>query len=152
MASARDVDKWCEMSAKGTGTTRAVAAIVLAGALVVTCLPLVVWPAGAPSDGHPQLRLPPCMFRVLTGLPCPFCGLTTAFIHMGHGQIKAALVAHPLGPPLYVAAWVTALLAVRTLVTGRHAVPQFVLSRAFGWIVIVAILLAWGMKLLRHLL
>jgi hypothetical protein len=37
-----------------------------------------------------------CPFRVLTGLPCPFCGGTHAGIDLGWGHPVAALHASPL--------------------------------------------------------
>jgi hypothetical protein len=37
-----------------------------------------------------------CPFRVLTGLPCPFCGGTHAGIDLGRGHPVAALRASPL--------------------------------------------------------
>lgn len=37
-----------------------------------------------------------CLFRELTGLPCPFCGGTTAAVRLGHGQLGGALEASPL--------------------------------------------------------
>jgi Protein of unknown function (DUF2752) len=46
---------------------------------------------------HEQLGLPACAFRELTQLPCPGCGLTTAFAHMVRGEARAALVASPVG-------------------------------------------------------
>lgn len=37
-----------------------------------------------------------CVLRALTGVPCPFCGGTTAAVHLGHGDLAGALVASPL--------------------------------------------------------
>jgi len=37
-----------------------------------------------------------CPFRMLTGLPCPFCGGTHAGIDLGRGHLVAALRASPL--------------------------------------------------------
>jgi hypothetical protein len=42
----------------------------------------------------------PCLFRLLTGIPCPFCGLTHATLSLGAGDLAAALAAHPLSPVL----------------------------------------------------
>jgi len=49
-----------------------------------------------------------CPFYALTGLPCPGCGLTRAFVCLGHGQVLPSLHWHPLGIVLYtlcVALW-----------------------------------------------
>ncbi|AUG77678.1 hypothetical protein CFP65_2862 [Kitasatospora sp. MMS16-BH015] len=37
-----------------------------------------------------------CPLRLLTGVPCPFCGSTTVFIEAGHGRAPAALAANPV--------------------------------------------------------
>jgi hypothetical protein len=36
-----------------------------------------------------------CLFRELTGCPCPLCGGTTAAVDLGHGDVRAALGASP---------------------------------------------------------
>ena len=38
----------------------------------------------------------PCPLRSLTGVPCPFCGLTTATIELTHGDWAAAAQSNPL--------------------------------------------------------
>ena len=42
-----------------------------------------------------------CPFYNLTGLPCPGCGLTRAFVCLGHGQWRESLHWHPLGWLVY---------------------------------------------------
>lgn len=47
-----------------------------------------------------------CLLRGLTGIPCPFCGGTTALVQLGRADLLAALRASPLavlGAPLWVA-------------------------------------------------
>lgn len=39
-----------------------------------------------------------CLFRRLTEVPCPGCGLTRAFVHLARGEWLAALADHPLAP------------------------------------------------------
>ncbi|HVP12809.1 MAG TPA: DUF2752 domain-containing protein [Phycisphaerae bacterium] len=47
---------------------------------------------------HQQLfGLAPCSFVIITGLPCPTCGMTTAFAHMTHGHPLAAFKVQPAG-------------------------------------------------------
>ncbi len=46
-----------------------------------------------------------CLLRGLTGIPCPFCGGTTALVQLGRGDLQAALRASPLAV-LGAALWV----------------------------------------------
>ena len=50
---------------------------------------------------HVQLGLPRCFFLRSTGLPCPACGLTTAFAHMARGEAAQAASANALGVLLF---------------------------------------------------
>jgi hypothetical protein len=38
-----------------------------------------------------------CAFYELTGIPCPGCGLTRAWVFVLHGDLGASLSHHPLG-------------------------------------------------------
>jgi hypothetical protein len=59
-----------------------------------------------------------CIFRILTGIPCMFCGLTRAFHAISLGHFGQAIGYHPLAFPAY-----------------GLVVLHFVLAclRAFGW-------------------
>jgi hypothetical protein len=50
-----------------------------------------------------------CPFKMLTGLPCPGCGMGHAVVYALRGDFSASFAAHPLGIPL-LALW-TAWLA-----------------------------------------
>jgi hypothetical protein len=73
-----------------------------------------------------------CLFRELTGLPCPFCGGTTAAVRLGHGNLKGALGASPLA---------VALLATWPLFDVIKP-PRWWQSRRTRWLVIAAVLTA----------
>jgi hypothetical protein len=44
-----------------------------------------------------------CLLRGTTGIPCPFCGGTTAAVELGHADLSAALAASPLGVATVIA-------------------------------------------------
>jgi hypothetical protein len=44
-----------------------------------------------------------CIFKNVTGIPCPSCGATTGIIHILHGELQAALASNPLAYPLCLA-------------------------------------------------
>jgi hypothetical protein len=41
---------------------------------------------------------PGCPFRTVTGIDCPFCGMTRATLALGSGELHHALGFHPLAP------------------------------------------------------
>ena len=44
----------------------------------------------------PGIQLPRCVFKTLTGLPCPSCGLTRTIIALSRGDVDRALFLNPL--------------------------------------------------------
>ena len=85
-----------------------------------------------------------CPFYNLTGLPCPGCGLTRAFVCLGHGQWRDSLHWHPLGGLIYL---IFVLLWVRAGVYWLRGVTLLPLSprtaSQLGWAA-AAMLLVFG--------
>jgi hypothetical protein len=50
----------------------------------------------APLAPRAAAFMPPCLFRSLTGLPCPMCGATHAVVALSQLDPAAALAANPL--------------------------------------------------------
>ena len=54
-----------------------------------------------------------CPLRGLSGVPCPFCGMTTGVLETAQGDFVDAIAANPLAPVLVVAvvaAWLSLVL------------------------------------------
>jgi hypothetical protein len=64
-----------------------------------------------------------CPFRLMTGLPCPGCGLTRSWVYLAHGQVDDALGANPFGFVTMAAAVVLAVVVAATLLR-RRPVPS----------------------------
>jgi len=115
-----------------------------AGALALGSL-LVVLAIGA--FGSPSLRAsvaedgPACPIREATGHPCAFCGMTHATLALGHGDLQAALDAHPLAP--LVLAGTIAIFALAA--AGRADVLT---KRRAPALILAAIAVIWAVKLL----
>ena len=63
---------------------------------------------GASGAGLPN-RGPLCPLLALTGIPCPFCGMTRATLAIGAGEWERALSLHPLAPLVLVGSFVVAV-------------------------------------------
>lgn len=101
-----------------------------------------------PSDDGLAL----CPFRILTGYPCPGCGMTRAFCHLGHGEPQAAFTMNALSPVLYLGALLILLHAVAKLLKlerMRRALEILRLSTNGAWLMLV-VFLAWWVVRLRY--
>jgi hypothetical protein len=75
---------------------------IAGGCMVALAVAAAIEPDARGYGTHTQLGLPPCGFLLLTGSPCPGCGLTTAFAHGIRGQWSHAVSANPLGFALFL--------------------------------------------------
>jgi hypothetical protein len=62
-----------------------------------------------------------CPWRALTGIPCPFCGGTTAAADLGHGDLRAALGASPIAVGLLTLGPLISVLGAPRWWEPRHA-------------------------------
>jgi hypothetical protein len=94
---------------------------------------------------HEQLGLPPCGFLELTGIPCPGCGLTTAFAHLARADLAAAFSANPGAVPLFTLTLLAVPFAAVGVVTARPFEPVIV-NRATSRVailVVAVLILGW---------
>lgn len=128
---------------------RALWAIAFAAGLIVLSLAAFLEPDPSGVGTHEQLGLPPCGFLYLTGLPCPTCGLTTAFAHMARLQITSAFAAHWLGPVLFSLTAITIALAAWGVLTAKpfvDAINRLRVARLAA-IIAAAALASWLARL-----
>jgi hypothetical protein len=64
-----------------------------------------------------------CLLRAVTGVPCPFCGGTTAAVDLGHGRLLDAVRASPLAVVL-IAGWPFVALGRPHLVTAHRTLAR----------------------------
>jgi hypothetical protein len=76
--------------------------VLAAGLLALVAVGLAHGLLGVDALAHSGI-FPPCPFRAATGVPCPGCGMTRAFLLLAQLRLGEALAAHPLAPALALA-------------------------------------------------
>jgi hypothetical protein len=140
-------------AARPAVNARPTAALLLAACAAV--LGLAAWLSPDPRGlgTHQKLGTGPCGMLVMTGLPCPTCGMTTAFAHTVRGQWVRAAWSQPAGFLYALATIGCAIVCIITLVTGR--VPRAIAARSpivILFSVLAVLLGGWGFKLIAGLL
>jgi hypothetical protein len=86
----------------------------------------------------PDTLGPPCPLRTVTGIPCPFCGMTRGVTALVHGHVSAAFAYNP-GAFLVVAMAIVLLIAWRWQ---RVRIPT--------WAVFVFFAALWAFQLFKY--
>jgi hypothetical protein len=97
-----------------------------------------------------QLGLPPCGLLAMFGVPCPACGLTTAFTHLAHFHVGASLHAHPMGLPLFAGTIVLLVMSLHGALRARalnEAIDRLRLDRV-ALVTVGGLLCTWAVRLL----
>lgn len=67
--------------------------------------------------------VPLCIFKWLTGFDCPGCGMTRAFLFIGHGRLADAATMHPASIPAFLIVAGMALTGIVRIVRNRPLEP-----------------------------
>lgn len=122
---------------------------------VALLIPLVTARTLQPSVSglgtHQQLGLPPCSMRVIFGIRCPACGMTTSWSHFTRGQFNASFATNTGGMGLAILALSVVGVSFASVWTGR--LPSVAIRRNLS-IAVVAIgiitIADWLFRLWRH--
>jgi hypothetical protein len=78
-----------------------------------------------------------CPFRLVTGLPCPGCGMTRGWVFLTHGRVGDAVSANPFALVTLPAAMLLVLLVGVALVRRRPLPdPRRVLRHPAAWLLL----------------
>lgn len=95
--------------------------------------------AGYSPDPHFTL----CPFRLLTGLPCPFCGVTHSLFALGAGDLGRAVGFSPLGPVVLA----LALAFLTAVAVARVRAAPVRIPRSAPSALLVLVLATWAVRL-----
>lgn len=103
-------------------------------------------PASAGLGTHQQLGLPPCSMRVMFGLRCPGCGMTTSWAYFMRGSWVTSAMTNLGGFLLAIYSLAFALFSIRSFFSGQlpgyrtqvtfvYAIATVAAITAVDWIV-----------------
>lgn len=136
------------LSARERIVTAIVSMAALALLLVASCLE----PSPFGIGTHTQMGLPACSWPTALHIPCPSCGMTTAFAHAARGDLLASFMAQPFGALLALATAMVAVVGSFAAITGSRVLTLFTpLAGKWGAAIAVAALLAaWAYKIFEY--
>jgi len=94
-----------------------------------------------------------CQFRNLTGLDCPGCGLSRAFVSIAHGDLAAAWKYNAASLLVFALLLVQLPSRAVQIYRIRSGLPAFRWPRTINvtlWIVVAALFLQWVVKTVSH--
>ncbi|MCS7469072.1 DUF2752 domain-containing protein [Stieleria sp. ICT_E10.1] len=127
---------------------------IAAASLVVVLVGLLAtaWTLNPDASGlgtHHQLGLPPCSIRVLFGIRCPSCGMTTSWAHAMNGEFRAAARASVGGFLLVLYALGGLATMLQIVRRGKMPAEKTIRHFTIALIAIAVVTLAdWGVRVL----
>ena len=82
----------------------------------------------------------PCVFHLVTGLPCPLCGMTRAFANLSRLQVSQAAAFSPAGSVIFGLLACYVMLTWLHVLTGWRGLLRLIRRDYFGVIVFITIM------------
>jgi Protein of unknown function (DUF2752) len=102
----------------------------IAGALVTLAIPYFIM---LHSHGHIEEAQSLCPFKMLTGLPCPGCGITKSLIFFFEGDLSKSIYHHLFGPFAFLFCVATIIVLSAELVTQKEYFQRLLYSKKLAY-------------------
>jgi hypothetical protein len=105
------------------------------------------------QSGEPSYQsIDPCVFKSITSLPCPGCGMGRATLALFHGNIPLSFSYNILCIPFTVAVFISLIWAIRDLSKHSDSLIKFIsrdISAPYKAALFAVIMVDWTINLIR---
>ena len=103
----------------------------IAGALLTLAFPFYVMLQSANQSIEKEQSM--CPFKLLTGFPCPGCGITKSLIFLYKGDLEKSIYYHLFGPFTFLFCLVAIVTLSVELVTEKDYFQKFLYSKKIAY-------------------
>ena len=110
----------------------------IAGALITLVIPFVLLLQN--GNHHLETDQSFCPFKMLTGFPCPGCGITKSLVFFYEGSLYKSFSYHVLGPFVIAFSILTIVVLLTELITKKEYFDKWLYNRklAYGLAILLA--------------
>ncbi len=92
------------------------------------------------QDNHLEKDQSFCPFKMLTGFPCPGCGITKSLVYFYEGDLQKSLYYHILGPFVILFCLITIAVLATELITKKKYFNRLLFNKklAYGLAIFLA--------------
>ena len=105
----------------------------IAGALIILAVPFIIMFLNPDGDLNTKQSL--CSLKLITGLPCPGCGITKSIIALYEGNIYKSLVYHMFGPAVLLYCIMTIFYSILSRIRKKEYLAYYLYSMRTGYII-----------------
>ena len=86
------------------------------------------------QNNHLETDQSLCPFKMLTGYPCPGCGITKSLVYFYQGDLYKSLYYHVLGPFVILFCLVTIVVLTLELVTKQEYFDKYFYNKKLAYV------------------
>jgi hypothetical protein len=103
----------------------------IAGALITLVIPYLLLLHN--GNHHLETDQSFCPFKMLTGFPCPGCGITKSLVYFYEGDLYKSVSYHLLGPAVIVFCLFTIIVLTTELITTKEYFNQWLYNKKLAY-------------------
>ena len=103
----------------------------IAGALLILAIPYFIMLYN--DNGHIETSQSLCPFKMMTGFPCPGCGITKSLIFLYEGNFSKSIYYHLFGPFTFLFCIVAIIVLTVELLTKKEYFQKILYSKKLAY-------------------